>query len=157
MNRIIRITAAALLLGSALSAQAQVKIKNAWVRATVPSQKATGAFMQLTAPADMWLVGASSSRVPVVEVHEMAMQNDVMKMRQIPAVDLPAGKAVELKPGGYHLMLLNLKDQMKAGDSVPLTLTFENASGKRENVEINATVRPLNTTAKPSLQETHKP
>lgn len=149
VNRMIRLTAAVLALGAALSAQAQVKVENAWVRATVPSQKATGAFMQLTAPADMRLIGASSSKVPIVEVHEMAMENDVMKMRQISAVALPAGRTVELRPGGYHLMLLNLKNQVKAGETVPLTLTFEVAGGKRETIDIDAMVRPLNTSAAP--------
>lgn len=147
MNRTIRGIAAAVSLGAVLSAQAQVKVEDAWVRATVPSQKATGAFMRLTAPADARLVGASSSRAPVVEVHQMAMENDVMKMRRVPAVALPAGTAVELRPGGYHLMLLDLKDQMKAGEAVRLTLIFESADGKRETVDVDAAVRPLNTAA----------
>lgn len=147
MNRTIRGIAAAVSLGAVFSAQAQVKVEDAWVRATVPSQKATGAFMRLTAPADARLVGASSSRAPVVEVHQMAMENDVMKMRRVPAVALPAGTAVELRPGGYHLMLLDLKDQMKAGEAVRLTLIFESADGKRETVDVDAAVRPLNTAA----------
>jgi len=78
----------------------------------------------------------------------MAMDNNVMKMRQIPALDLPAGKAVELKPGGYHLMLMDLKQQVKAGDTVPLTLVFEDKAGKRESVEVKAEVRALGAPAK---------
>ena len=146
------------LLGAALlasasasaSAQAQVVVKDAWVRATVPQQKATGAFMQLTAGQDTRLVSVSSAAVPVVELHEMSMQDHVMKMRQLPALDLPAGRAVELKPGSYHLMLLELKQPMKVGDSVPLTLVFEDKAGKRQSVEVKAEVRALGAGAKPA-------
>ncbi|MCX2862195.1 copper chaperone PCu(A)C [Paucibacter sp. PLA-PC-4] len=139
----------AALLGTVLmtSAAAQVTIKDAWVRATVPQQKATGAFMQLSATKDSRLVAVSSSAVPVVEVHEMAMDNNVMKMRQIPALELPAGKSVELKPGGYHIMLMDLKQQVKVGDTLPLTLVFEDKAGKRETVEVKAEVRALGTAA----------
>lgn len=143
----ILIATAALL---AANAHAQVTVKDAWVRATVPQQKATGAFMQLTAAKDARLVSASSSLTPLVEVHEMAMQDNVMRMRQVPALDVPAGKAVELKPGGYHVMLLDLKQQVKEGDTVPLTLVFEGKDGKRETVEVKAPVRALNASAQPA-------
>ena len=135
--------------GSAF-AQANVSVKDAWVRATVPAQKATGAFMQLQAARDSKFVSASSPLTPNVEVHEMAMQGDVMRMRQVQSVDLPAGQLVELKPGGYHIMLLNLKAQVKEGESVPFTLVFEGKDGKRETVEIKAPVKALNSTAKPA-------
>ncbi|MGJ7614963.1 MULTISPECIES: copper chaperone PCu(A)C [unclassified Variovorax] len=143
----ILIASAALL---AANAHAQVTVKDAWVRATVPQQKATGAFMQISAAKDTRLVSASSSVTPLVEVHEMAMQDNVMRMRQIPALDVPAGKAVELKPGGYHVMLLDLKQQVKEGDTVPLTLVFEGKDGKRETVEVKAPVRALNASAQPA-------
>lgn len=131
----------------AMSAQAQVTVKDAWVRATVPQQQATGAFMQLQAAQDSKLVSASSPLTPHVEVHEMSMQGDVMKMRQVPNIALPAGKTVELKPGGYHVMLLDLKQQVKEGASVPLTLVIEGKDGKRESVEVKAPVRALNTSS----------
>jgi copper(I)-binding protein len=143
----------ALLLATALfaaHAHAQVTVKEAWVRATVPQQQATGAFMQLNAAKDTRLVSASSPVTPVVEVHEMAMQDNVMRMRQVPALELPAGKTVELKPGGYHVMLLDLKQQVKEGDTVPLTLVFEGKDGKRETLEVKAPVRALNASAQPS-------
>jgi copper(I)-binding protein len=130
------------LLASA--AHAQVKIDEPWVRATVPQQKATGAFMRLTAAKDTRLVGVTTPLTPKAEVHEMAMQDNVMRMRQIPAIELPAGKPVELKPGGYHLMFLDLPAQVKAGDQVPLTLIFEDKSGARQTVEVKAPVRALN-------------
>ncbi|MBS7776829.1 copper chaperone PCu(A)C [Acidovorax sp. CCYZU-2555] len=131
----------------AMSAQAQVTVKDAWVRATVPQQKATGAFMQIQAAQDSKLISASSPLTPHVEVHEMSMQGDVMKMRQVADIALPAGKTVELKPGGYHVMLLDLKQQVKEGASVPLTLVIENKDGKRESIEVKAPVRALNTSS----------
>lgn len=131
----------------ASAAHAQVTVTNAWVRATVPQQKATGAFMQIQSPQDSKLVSASSPLTPVVEVHEMAMQDNIMKMRHIPTLDLPAGKSVELKPGGHHVMLMDLKQQVKEGESVPLTLVFEGRDGKRETVQVAAPVRALNAAA----------
>lgn len=136
------ITSAAFL--APLATQAQVTVNEPWVRATVASQKATGAFMQLSSPANTRLVAAKSSVANVVEIHEMAMVGDMMKMRAIPGIDVPAGKAVELKPGGYHVMLIDLKDQIKAGDTVPITLVFEGVDKKQQTVEIKAPARPLN-------------
>lgn len=157
MTPIVRsILAAASIAILASTANAQVTVKDAWVRATVPQQQATGAFMQLSAAKDSKLVSASSPLTPVVEVHEMAMQDNVMRMRQIPAVELPAGKAVDLKPGGYHVMLLDLKQQVKEGDTVPITLVFEGKDGKRESMEIKAPVRALNAAAKPAAHGDHK-
>ena len=143
MKHIISI---ALIAASASAfAQSSVEIKDPWVRATVAQQKATGAFMQLTAKVDSKLVEVQSPVAGVVEIHEMAMNNNVMKMRQIPGLALPAGKAVELKPGGYHVMLLDLKAQVKEGDVVPVTLVFEGKDGKRESVEVKALAKPLAT------------
>jgi len=90
------------------------------------------------------LVSASSPLTPTVEVHEMAIQGEVMRMRQVESVQLPAGKTVELKPGGYHIMLMNLKSQVKEGYVVPLTLIFENQDGSRQTLDVKAPVRALN-------------
>ncbi len=125
-------------------ALAQVAVKDPWVRATVAEQKSTGAFMQLTSPEGTRLVEVRSTVAKTVELHEMSMDGGVMKMRALAGVDLPAGKTVELKPGGYHVMLVDLKGQVKAGDSVPLTLVFEGKDKKRETVEVKATARALN-------------
>lgn len=133
---------------AALSAHAQITATEPWVRATVPQQKATGFFVQLQSAKDSKLVSASSPLTPTVEVHEMTMHDNIMKMRQIPALDLPAGKTVELKPGGYHVMMMNLKQQVKAGDTVPVTLVFEDPDGKQQTLEIKAPVRALNASAK---------
>ncbi|MDR4125617.1 copper chaperone PCu(A)C [Yanghanlia caeni] len=127
----------------AAGAHAEVKIENPWVRATVPQQNGTGAFMKLTADTDTKLVAADSPVAKFVEVHEMAMENNIMKMREVPAVALPAGQTVELRPGSYHIMLIDLHGQVKVGDEVPLTLTFEDANGTRTTQQVNAPVRPL--------------
>ncbi len=135
---------ACLLALSATSAFAQVTVKDAWVRATVPQQSATGAFMKLESPQDARLVSASSPAAGVVEIHEMTMDNGIMKMRPVKGVDIPAGKGAELKPGGYHVMMMNLKQQVKEGDVVPLTLVIEGKDGKRQTLEVKAIARPLN-------------
>jgi hypothetical protein len=128
----------------AASAGAQVAVQDAWVRATVTSQTATGAFMRLAAQSDMKLVAARSPMAGIAEIHEMMMHGEMMHMHAIPGVDLPAGKDVALQPGGgYHVMLLDLKQQVHAGSKVPLTLVFEGADGRRESVEIEATARVL--------------
>ena len=141
-----RITAAVLLL-AAFPVMAQVTVKDPWVRATVSQQKTTGAFMQITSAQDARLVEARSPVAGVVEVHEMTMEKDVMRMRAIKGLDLPAGKSVELKPGGYHVMLMDLKQQMKKGDVVPITLKIEGADKKVQTLEIKAEVRDLATPA----------
>jgi periplasmic copper chaperone A len=131
-----------------LSAQTvALKINEPWVRATIGQQSATGAFMQITAPSAMRLVEARSPVAGVVEIHEMAVVNNVMRMRQIEGLDLPAGRVVELKPGGYHVMLMSLKNPIKVGDQVPLTLVVEGPDKKRETIEIMATARPLSASS----------
>lgn len=154
--RVVLIVPVVLVLLSGLAA-AQVVVKDPWVRATVPQQKATGAFMQLEARQATRLIEARSPVAGMVEIHEMKMENNVMKMRPVSGLDVPAGKAVDLKPGGYHVMLLDLKEQMKEGASVPVTLVFESADKKRETVEVKATVRSLTgSTASKVPHEGHK-
>ncbi len=125
------------------AAQAQTTVKDAWVRGTVAQQQATGMFAQITSSSGGRLVSASSPVAGVVEIHEMKMDGDVMKMKASPGLDLPAGKTVELKPGGYHVMMMDLKRQLKAGETVALTLVIEGADRKRETLEVQATVRAL--------------
>lgn len=132
---------AVLGLGST-AALAQVSVSEPWVRGTVESQMATGAFMRLTAATDARLLGARSPVAGIVELHEMALENNVMRMREISRLDLPAGRTVELRPGGYHVMLLDLKRTLKPGEEVPITLDIEQG-GKRTTVQVKAIVRPL--------------
>ncbi|KQQ40534.1 hypothetical protein ASF61_05890 [Duganella sp. Leaf126] len=140
-------TIAALIVGSTLLASlpawSQVTVDQPWVRATVAAQKVTGAFMTLTADRDSRLVAVSSPVAGAVEIHEMKMAGDMMRMRQVSALELPAGKPVALTSGGYHLMLFQLRQQLKDGDKVPLVLEVENAARVRSNVKVEAIVRPL--------------
>ena len=134
--------AAALTTACAVSAFAQnVTVTDAWARATVQGQKATGAFMKITAKDNAMLVGVSSPVAGLAEIHEMKMEKDVMKMAALPnGLDLPAGKAVELKPGGYHVMLMDLKAPLAKDTTVPVTLTFQDAKGVKSNVELKVPV-----------------
>lgn len=138
----------AILVSSALSSAAlaqSVEVKDAWVRATVQGQKATGAFMKLTAKDGGKLAGASSSAAGLVEVHEMRMEGNIMQMRAVQGgLDLPAGKVVELKPGGYHVMLMDLKAPLMKDSTVPLTLVFRDAKGTESKVELKV---PVSTVA----------
>jgi copper(I)-binding protein len=138
----------------ALGAQAQTTVAEPWIRGTVPQQKATGMFANITSAKGGKLVSASSPVAGVVEIHEMAMEGNVMKMRALAnGLDLPAGKSVALQPGGYHVMLMDLKQQLKAGDTVAVTLVIEGAGKTRETVEIKAPVKALNSP--PTQQHKH--
>ena len=130
-----------MLCGAA--AQADVTVKDAWVRGTTPAQKATGAFLQITSSDAAALLSASSPLAGVVEIHTMKMDDGVMKMRPIAKLDLPAGKGVTLAPGGNHIMLMDLKQQMKKGDVVPITLKVEGKDKAVQTLEIKAEVRDL--------------
>ncbi|MCK2086975.1 copper chaperone PCu(A)C [Thauera aromatica] len=143
-----KLVLAALFALGAAPALADVSVSDSWVRATVPQQKATGAFMQLKSDVPARLVAASSPLAGVVEIHEMRMEKDVMKMGPVPALELPAGQTVKLTPGGYHVMLMDLKQQVKEGDQVPLTLIVENKDGRRQSLDLTLPVRPLNALMK---------
>ncbi|MBK9021197.1 MAG: copper chaperone PCu(A)C [Sulfuritalea sp.] len=159
MNLIVRSTVLSALFFAAfaLPAQAQVTVKDPWVRATVSQQKATGAFMQITSTQDARLIEAKSPVAGVVEVHEMKMEKDVMKMRALTeGLALPAGKSVELKPGGYHVMLMDLKQQVKEGDVIPLTLVVEGKDKKRSTIEVKAPAKPLAGAAKAPEKMDHQ-
>lgn len=118
-----------------------VEVKDAWARTSVPGQKATGAFMKITAKDGAKLVAASSPAAGMAEVHEMKMDGDIMKMRAVTGgLDLPAGKTVELKPGGFHIMLMDLKAALPKDSTVPLTLVFKDAKGVESKVELKVPV-----------------
>lgn len=139
-------------LAFSATALAQVHIEDAWVRGTVPQQRATGAFMRLTAEKPARLVAAASPIAKVSQIHEMSMKDNVMKMQEVPGLDLPAGEAVELKPGGYHVMLIDLNAQVKGGDVVPITLTFEDVATKaRFSQTIEAKAAALGAPAAPAM------
>jgi copper(I)-binding protein len=120
---------------------AAVDVKNAWVRPSVPGQSGTGAFMQLSAPQGLRLVGVATPLAGVAEVHEMKMDGDTMRMRALPdGLLLPARQTVELKPGGYHLMLMDLKQPLAKGTQLPLTLRFVDAKGVASQRELQVPV-----------------
>ena len=119
---------------------AHVKVENAWARASVPGQQASGAFMRLTAEEPLKLVGVETTAAGVAEVHEMKMEGDVMRMRAIESLDLPKGVAVELKPGGYHLMLQQLKGPLVKDTQVPITLVFKDAKGEQSRLSLQVPV-----------------
>jgi copper(I)-binding protein len=132
-------------------AWAQVEAKSAWVRGTVGAQKTTSAYMELKSAKDGVLVGVESSAAGIAEVHEMRMEQNVMRMRAVPKLDLPAGRTVTLKPGGYHVMLMDLRKPLKKGDSVLLKLAIENKDKSVATVEVAAEVRDA-TAAAPAGQ-----
>jgi hypothetical protein len=118
-----------------------VEIKDAWVRTAMPGQQATGAFMTITAKDGAKLVGVTTPVAGVAEVHEMKMEGDIMRMRAVQGgLDLPAGKAVALKPGGYHLMLMDLKGALPKGGFVALTLLLKDARGVSSQLELKVPV-----------------
>jgi len=139
MNKPAILIAATVLASAA--AHAQVTVADAWVRTTVAQQTTTAAYMTITSAHGGKLVEASSPVAASAEVHEMKMAGDMMKMRAVDALPLPAGKPVELKPSGYHMMLMGLKAPLKAGDVVPIKLVVEDAKGKRQTVEVEAAAR----------------
>ncbi len=148
-------TAAALAM-CALSAAAQVDVQNAWARATVKGQSATGAFMLITAKEGAKLVGGSSPLAGVTQVHEMKMEGGVMKMAEVKGgLDLPAGKTVELKPGGYHVMLMDLKEPLAKDTTLALTLVFKDAKGVESKQELKVPVAAVAPGGKPAPAMDH--
>ena len=142
----------ALLLATTAHAQ-NLNVQNAWARATVQGQKATGAFMQITAPAASTLIGVSTPVAGVAEIHEMKMDGDVMRMRPLAkGLELPAGKAVQLKPGGYHLMLMDLKLPLQKDTTIPITLTLRDSKGVQSTQDLRVPV----LSAAPAGQAEHQ-
>jgi copper(I)-binding protein len=143
---------AALLLSTSVFA-GDIKVEKAWARATAPGQDSAGVDLTIISKQDATLVGASSPACKSIELHSMTMAHDsgMMKMREVPSIELPAGKRVNLGESGYHLMLTGLKSPLKAGESVPLTLDIK-VSKRKVKIETRAEVRPL-TTTNPAMEE----
>lgn len=135
-------TLAAVLASAPAWAQtAAVKVEGAWARASVQGQKATGAFMRLTAQDGARLVRAESPAAGITEVHEMKMEGDIMKMRAAETLPLAAGKPLQLAPGGLHFMLMDLKDPFKAGTQIPVTLRFRDGKGQLRTLPLRVPVQ----------------
>lgn len=122
---------------------ADITVKEPWIRATVPAATSSGAFMQLQSAQDARLIEVRSNVAATVEIHEMAMEGQTMRMHAVSGIDLPAGKPVDLSSGGYHVMLMDLKRQLKAGETVPLTLVIQKKGKKPESVAVEVPVKPL--------------
>lgn len=131
---------AALLVAQPVLADG-VRVDNAWVRATAPGQKVAGAFMDLTADTDLAVVGAASPAARVVELHTMAIEDGVMVMRPVKEIALPKGRTVSLKPGGLHVMLIDLGGQIQPGARTPLTLSVRGNDGKEQKVAVELEAR----------------
>jgi len=139
MSRAILLAFAAL----ALPAAAAVTATDAWVRGTVPAQTATGAFVTFTSTEDARVVSVTTPAARVAQIHESRVEAGHATMREVDALALPAGRAVQMRPGGYHVMLEQLTRPLAEGDRVPLTFTIEDKGGKRSRLEVDAAVRPL--------------
>ena len=136
------------LAGSIQAQEAKVgsiKIENAYVRATAPGQPAAGAFMKIenSGSADQ-LVSASSPAAGEVQLHQMSMEGNVMKMGQVKDIAVPANGSVDLKPGGYHIMLMNIKAPLRAGETVPVKLKFAKAGEVEVKLPVNAVGSGMN-------------
>lgn len=126
----LRLVASLCLLGFLGIAHAEVKLTDAWVRASNPGQSVGAAYVTLSSTEDVTLVYAETERAGTVEMHSMTMQNGIMKMRSMEELPVPAGKPVKLAPGGLHLMLFELATPFKAGEQVKFRLCFKDKQGK---------------------------
>ncbi|MFZ5523013.1 MAG: copper chaperone PCu(A)C [Pseudomonadota bacterium] len=146
---------AALLLSANVYA-GDIQIEGAWLRATAPGQDAASVDLSITSKQPAILLGVSSTASRAVEMHSMTHREGMMKMREVEAIELPAGKRVSLGESGYHLMLVGLKVPLKAGDKIPLTLTIKLTNNRTVKVKAVAEVKPLTATKAPSQQGEHE-
>jgi copper(I)-binding protein len=139
-----------LLVSCTAQPQNPISVQNAWARATTDAMpmeqnhnsmggKTSAIYMVIynQTNQDDRLIGAKTSIAETVEIHETRMENDIMRMQKVDGVEIPANGKVELKPGGYHIMLINLKQDLKAGEKVPFTLVFE----KNGEINLEAEIR----------------
>jgi len=140
-HRALLLIAACFVL-SAAHAEGAVSVAQAWVRATVPGQKVAGVYLDIRSDQAAALTAVRSPLAGSAEIHSMSNDNGVMRMRRLARLDLPAGETVRLVPGGNHIMLLDIKRPLQAGERVPLVLTVER-NGKKGSVQVQAEVRAL--------------
>jgi copper(I)-binding protein len=139
-NGRILIAAAALSLNTLAAAQTAPKVEAAWARPTVAGQSGGGGFLKITGGSTPdRLLSASAGIAKSTELHTMELDGNVMRMRAIDAIDVPAGQTVELKPGGRHVLFMGLKQTLKSGTSFPLTLRFEKAGEVKVDVKVSPT------------------
>ena len=129
------------MVPSAAPAADAIRVIDPWARATVPGQKVGAVYLEIVSPREARLTGVASPVAGAAEMHSMTMDGGTMKMHAVEALDLPAGRPVKLAPGGYHVMLFDLKKPLVAGAKVPLTLVIEDASKRTHKIAVTAIVR----------------
>ncbi len=129
------------ILISACSKQDSIEIKNQWVRASNDGQDVSAAYMTIVSNEDTSLIAIDSDVADVIEIHSMSMENGVMKMRMLDTLDLIADKPTELSPGGFHLMLFDLKKPLTAGKEAHFTLHFKNKAGQEKTISITSPIK----------------
>jgi len=139
----IRLLVGVLLAGCAASAYADVTISQPWIRGMVAGQSNTAFYASIESTEATRLAGLSSPVAKKIEIHEMVMDGGVMKMHPVESLELPANKVVELKPGGYHAMLIDVSKPLAKGEKVPVRLTFRNKDGKERSTDVQAEVQDL--------------
>ena len=141
MHRRYPIFLLACLMPLAVMAGDAVRISHAWASSTVPGQEVGAAYMVLQSSTNASLTGVASPAAGSVEIHKMSINNGVMEMRMLETLPLPAGKAVKLEPGGFHLMLFDLKKPLKVGEELALTLKVTDEAGKLRTQEVRVPIR----------------
>jgi copper(I)-binding protein len=143
LTRLLGIAATLMVVNACVKPEGII-VKDAWVGATVPGQEVAGAYMRLTSTHNTKVIRVESGLAKMEELHNTTMDNNVMRMHRVPALDLPAGQTVALTPGRLHIMLVGLSKQLKSGESVPLKLHTLDAQGKETVVELSAAVKDVN-------------
>jgi copper(I)-binding protein len=144
------------LLVSFASYAGDIEISGAWTRATAPGQDQAGVDLSITSKQPATLVGVSSLACKAVELHSMTSKDGMMRMREVKAIELPAGKRVILSESGYHLMLTGLSAPLKEGETVPLTLSIKVANQSVVKVDTKSEVKSLTATKAESQHEEHQ-
>ena len=143
LETVLTLCICAVFASSAVAATPKVKVANAWARASAPGQTTAVVYMDLKSDTDAAVIGASSSRAARLELHSTTTDGGVMRMRQIERVQLPRGKTVKLAPNGVHLMLVDVKQPLKPGERVPVTLDIEARGERLKPMKVEAEVRAL--------------
>ena len=155
MKNLARFTLlAAALLASLASHAGDIQVSGGWIRATAPGQDQGGADLTITSKQAATLVGAASPVCESVQLHTMTSEGGMMRMREVKSIELPAGKRVNLRDSGYHLMLIGLKAPLKEGEKVPLTLSIK--VGKQDIVKVKAEAEVKSLTATEAAPEDHR-
>lgn len=129
------------MLSACAKAESGIIISNAWARATAPGQQVAAAYMSLKSEQGATLIKAESDLAGTIELHSMTMENDVMKMRMLNELPLPAGKTVNLEPGGYHLMLFDLKQPLNAGQTAKFKLHLRTTAGNTQSMTLSLPIK----------------